>query len=90
MNTPDDIERWVNSIEQVLLARPLEPVERFVLYQSCLGKKYTEMAEESGYGSHYMKEVGSHLWQDLSQVLGQRVTKKNLLLVLKQIQTHDP
>ncbi|MEI2579028.1 hypothetical protein [Scytonema sp. PRP1] len=31
-----------------------------------------------------MKDIGSQLWQALSEALGERVTKKNLFLVLKQ------
>ncbi|WP_335054860.1 AAA-like domain-containing protein [Nostoc sp.] len=55
-----------------------------MLYQSWLGKTYGEMAEVSGYGNNYIKEVGSELWQDLSIALGKRVTKKNLHLALNK------
>nr|WP_248277608.1 AAA-like domain-containing protein [Brasilonema sp. UFV-L1] len=44
------------------------------------------MAKGSGYRSDYIKEVGSQLWQDLSDALGERVTKKNLHLVLNRLQ----
>ncbi|WP_257236446.1 AAA-like domain-containing protein [Nostoc sp. 'Peltigera malacea cyanobiont' DB3992] len=55
-----------------------------MLYQSWLGKTYGEMAEVSGYGNNYIKEVGSELWQDLSIALGKRITKKNLHLALNK------
>nr|MDZ8285097.1 AAA-like domain-containing protein [Nostoc sp. ChiSLP01] len=55
-----------------------------MLYQSWLGKTYDEMAEGTGYGSNYIKQVGSQLWQDLSQASGERITKKNLHLVLSK------
>ncbi|GAB1543409.1 hypothetical protein NUACC21_60830 [Scytonema sp. NUACC21] len=73
-------------VEQVLLSRQLSPIERLILHQSWLGKGYGEMARDSGYGSNYFKEVGSQLWHDLSEAIGQRVTKKNLHLVLAQYQ----
>lgn len=73
-------------VEQVLLSRQLSPIERVILCQSWHGKGYGEMAHESGYGSNYFKEIGSQLWHDLSEAIGQRVTKKNLHLVLTQYQ----
>jgi hypothetical protein len=74
----DDI---IDVIEQILPTDRLGTIERFVLRQSWLGQTYTEMAQVSGYGSDYIKEVGSRLWHDLSQAMGRRVTKKNLQLV---------
>ncbi|WP_313931892.1 AAA-like domain-containing protein [Nostoc paludosum] len=55
-----------------------------MLYQSWLGKTYDEMAEGTGYGSNYIKQIGSQLWQDLSEATGERITKKNLHLVLSK------
>lgn len=80
------IEKVLEAVERILLPKQLDSVERLVLCQSWLGQTYSEMAESSGYGSDYIKEVGSRLWQELSEALEQRVTKKNLYLVLKQYQ----
>ncbi len=80
-------------IEQVMVHRQLDPTERFVLRQSWYGKKYDEMAQECGYASVYIKEIGSKLWHDLSELLGERVTKKNLHLLIKnyrQNSTDEP
>lgn len=81
-----EIEVVLQKVEQVLQPRQLAPIEKFVFQQSWLGHTYNEMAENSGYGSDYIKEIGSHLWQSLSAVLGEKVTKKNLHLVLGQYQ----
>lgn len=85
MNT----ERVLEFLERVLLPKRLNTIEQLVLKQSLLGQRYSEIARDAGYCSNYIKEVGSHLWQNLSEALGQRVTKKNLHLVLKQHQ-QDP
>jgi diguanylate cyclase (GGDEF)-like protein len=82
MNTDTVLE----TVERVLLSRQLNPVERFILHESWIGRTYSEMAQSSGYGSIYLKEIGSQLWQALSQTMGERVTKKNLHLILKQYQ----
>lgn len=82
-DTDMDVDQALGVIEQILLHRQLSPTERFVLRQSWYGKKYEEMAQGCGYGSVYIKEIGSKLWHDLSQVLGERVTKKNLHLLIQ-------
>ncbi|MEH1823507.1 MAG: AAA-like domain-containing protein [Nostoc sp.] len=76
------MDKLLQSVKKILQDKPLDSIQWFVLYQSWLGKTYGEMAEVSGYGNNYIKEVGSELWQDLSIALGKRVTKKNLHLAL--------
>ncbi|MEC4818333.1 MAG: AAA-like domain-containing protein [Scytonema sp. PMC 1069.18] len=80
------MDEIIDAVEQILHQKPLGSIQRFILTQSWLGKTYGEMAKGSGYGSDYIKEVGSQLWQELSEALGERVTKKNLHLVLKKHQ----
>jgi diguanylate cyclase (GGDEF)-like protein len=79
-----NIDDVLKAVEQALSPGRLGPIERLVIHQSWIGRTYSEMAQGTGYGSDYIKEVGSELWQELSQVLGRRVTKKNLHLVFSQ------
>ncbi|MFE1744037.1 AAA-like domain-containing protein [Coleofasciculus sp. H7-2] len=81
-----NVDEVLEAVEQVLLSRQLNHLERLILRQSWLGHDYSEMARDSAYSIPHLKEVGSQLWQDLSAVLGQRVTKKNLNLLLNQYQ----
>nr|WP_313934937.1 AAA-like domain-containing protein [Nostoc sp. FACHB-857] len=78
------MEELLDAVERILQNRPLDSIQWFVLYQSWLGKTYDEMAEGTGYGSNYIKQIGSQLWQDLSEATGERITKKNLHLVLSK------
>ncbi|PHK39612.1 hypothetical protein VF13_34115, partial [Nostoc linckia z16] len=78
------VEELLDAVEKILQNRPLDSIQWFVLYQSWLGKTYDEMAQGTGYGSNYIKQIGSQLWQDLSQAAGERITKKNLHLVLSK------
>ncbi|WP_318780330.1 AAA-like domain-containing protein [Atlanticothrix silvestris] len=80
------MQKLPEAVEKILQDKSLGYIQRFVLHQSWLGKTYSEMAEESSYGSDYLKEIGSQLWQDLSKMLGQRITKKNLHLVFEKDQ----
>lgn len=90
-----DINRVLESIEQILPSKRLNFVERLVLSNSLLGHSYSEMAQGSSYCDDYLKGVGSQLWQNLSEALGQKVTKKNLYLILQhydrnhQIEQHQ-
>jgi diguanylate cyclase (GGDEF)-like protein len=76
----------VLEVVQKVLLRQLSPIERLVLCQSWLGKNYSDMAQMSAYGIPYLKEIGSQLWNDLSERIGKKVTKKNIHLVLNQYQ----
>lgn len=80
------VEEVLEAVEQILQPKQLGPIERLILSQSWMGQTYGEMAKGAGYGSEYLKEIGYQLWQDLSDALGQRVTKKNLHLVLSHYQ----
>ena len=72
------------AIEEQLLKRRLTPAERIVLGQTWNKQTYEQMAKHSGYGDAHLKDTGYKLWRDLSQALGQRVTKKSLLFVLQE------
>ena len=72
-------EETLEAIDQVILSRQLSLIERFVLRQSCLGHSYSDMAQDSAYGVPHLKEVGSRLWHELSEVLGEKVTKKTCI-----------
>jgi hypothetical protein len=74
----------LDTVEQSLLSRELSFLERFILCHSWLGRGYSEMASDCAYSIAHIKDIGSGLWQAFSKALGERVTKKNLFLVLKQ------
>lgn len=79
-----NIGEVLDTVEQSLLSRQLSSLERLILCHSWLGRGYSEMASDCGYSIAHIKDIGSHLWQAFSKALGERVTKKNLFLVLKQ------
>ena len=85
---PDEV---LLAIEERLLKRKLTPAERIVLGQTWNRQTYDQMAKQSGYGDAHLKDTGYKLWRALSQALGQRVTKKSLLFVLREhLQPPEP
>ncbi len=76
---PKDALEMVN---RILEPKRLSYIQEVVFLQSWAGKIYRQIAAESGYDLDYIKEVGSQLWNALSEALGEKVTKKNVRLVL--------
>lgn len=70
-------------IQRQLYPNQLTYIQKLVFLGSWNGKSYADLAQETGYDFNYLKEVGSHLWGVLSEALGERVTKKNLALVIR-------
>lgn len=64
---------------------------QFTIFQRCWsGHSYREIAEDLGYEHDYVKQVGSQLWQLLSRLTGQKVSKTNLQSVFYPYQTRSP
>ncbi|NES68161.1 MAG: ATP-binding protein, partial [Okeania sp. SIO2D1] len=77
-------EEGLEVLETVLPPGSLNAVKRKVFSQAWEGKAYAEIAEEAGYDPDYIKGVAANLWQNLSGVLDEKVTKKNFRALLRQ------
>ncbi|XQQ07276.1 MAG: NB-ARC domain-containing protein [Leptolyngbya sp. IPPAS B-1204] len=62
----------------------LNSLQRTVFRSAWEDRSYGEIARQSGYELSYVKQTGSQLWQLLSQVLDEKVTKHNLQLVVRR------
>jgi hypothetical protein len=82
-----DSSQAVQWVHEQLKPKRLNAAQEIVLVGSWSGKRYQEIATDSGYDFDYLKEVGAQLWVMLSQVLSRSVTKKNVRLVLTEIAT---
>ncbi|HEY9747986.1 MAG TPA: hypothetical protein V6C63_04880, partial [Allocoleopsis sp.] len=78
------VEEALAIVERILPQGRLSKIQAEILRQSWEGKSYTDIALTSGYDAGYIKDVGSHLWQLLSKVLGEKVTKHNFRGVLQR------
>jgi hypothetical protein len=78
-------------IRDILAPRQLSYIEELVICHSWEGKRYREMAVETGYEEGYLKDTGSRLWQALSESLGYQVSKKRLrYLLMDMAQSKSP
>jgi 6-pyruvoyl-tetrahydropterin synthase len=62
----------------------LNDLERAIVQGVCEGKKYEEIAKESGCTKGHVTDIASTLWQDLSAVLSEKVSKKNIKAIIER------
>lgn len=77
------VDEALNILEEILETERLNKVQIIVFRQAWEGQSYMEIANAFGYDYGYIKDTGSELWQMLSTVLKQKVTKLNFQIVLK-------
>lgn len=64
----------------------LNDLQSAVFLETWAEHSYSEIAQQLGYEYDYIKQVGSHLWRSLSQILGETVSKRNIQAVLRRYQ----
>jgi AAA-like domain len=74
----------LQKVNELLAPDRLSYIQEIVFLGAWEGKRYRQIADESGYDYDYVKEVGFQLWQSCSDVLGRKVTKKNVRLLLAE------
>jgi WD40 repeat protein/DNA-binding MarR family transcriptional regulator len=79
-----NIEDAIATLDSILQPEHLNDIQELVFRQCWEGRTYMEIAEDSSYDAGYIKDVGSKLWQFLSQILGEKVTKSNVQSVLRR------
>ncbi|NDJ16399.1 NB-ARC domain-containing protein [Myxacorys almedinensis] len=77
-------------IETVLDDHHLNRLQMAILHHAWQDQSYQEIASITGYEVGYVKQTGAHLWQQLSQKLGKKVTKHNLHQVLQRQDRSKP
>ncbi|MDJ0696280.1 NB-ARC domain-containing protein [Mastigocoleus sp. MO_188.B34] len=75
---------WLDTIVPVQTGERLNELERVILEQVCLGRKYLEIADTYGCTEGHAKDTGSQLWKLLSKVLREKITKRNCRRVLEK------
>ncbi|MEB3288282.1 MAG: AAA-like domain-containing protein [Leptolyngbya sp.] len=80
-----DADVALEAVKQILAPQPLSYVEELVVVRTWRNQLYREMAIDTGYEEGYLKDIGSRLWQTLSQRLGYPVSKKRLRFILAEV-----
>ncbi|MEQ9553098.1 MAG: AAA-like domain-containing protein [Coleofasciculus sp. G3-WIS-01] len=65
-------------LSKILRDPPLSNIQEQVFHYTWQGLTYTEISAKIGYEESYIRDVGAKLWQRLSQIFGQKITKNNI------------
>lgn len=79
------VEDAIALVEQVLKQGRLTKVQEIVFRQCWEGKSYLEIAQAYGYDPGYIKDTGYRLWQGLSEIYAEKVTKHNFKGILRRV-----
>lgn len=74
------IEHWL----QARYSRPLNTTEKLLISAAWEKRKYEAVAVEAGYNPDSLKQAGPNLWRALGTILGQKVNKTNLRLLVER------
>jgi len=75
---------WLDTVIPSKTGEQLSELEKTILQQVWLGRKYLEIANFYGCTEGHAKDVGSRLWKLLSKVMRQKITKSNCRRVLEK------
>ncbi len=75
---------WLDTIIPSKTGEQLSELDKIILQQVWLGRKYLEIADFYGCTEGHAKDVGSRLWKLLSKVMRQKITKSNCRRVLEK------
>ena len=64
----------------------LDNLQEAILQGTMQGDKYIKIAEEIHCNENYVRQVGSQLWQLLSEELGENINKKNFRSAIERLQ----
>jgi WD40 repeat protein len=73
-------------LDTLLLGQKLKDTQELVFRYAWQGWTYPQIAEHAGYDTSHIRDVGAHLWKQLTQVIGERVSKNNIHAVLRRQQ----
>ncbi|PPS41288.1 hypothetical protein B1A85_17925 [Chroococcidiopsis sp. TS-821] len=71
-------------LDTLLAQQKLKDIQELVFRYAWQGWTYPQIAARAGYDTGHIRDVGAQLWQQLTQVFGEQVTKNNLQAVLRR------
>ena len=78
------VEEALAIVDTALKPESLSDVQELVFCQCWLGETYQQIADNYGYDADYIRSIGSRLWQKLSGVFEEKITKSNFRSVIRK------
>jgi hypothetical protein len=79
-----DIEDALITIDKTIHPENLTTLQELIFRECWTGKTYQQIAHTHDYDSNYIRSIGSRLWQLLSEVYHEEITKNNFRSILRQ------
>ncbi|MBD2245670.1 tetratricopeptide repeat protein [Nostoc sp. FACHB-888] len=76
---------WLDAIIPPQTGERLSDLQKVILVQVWLGRKYLDIAHSYGCTEGHAKDAGSQLWKLLSKVLREKITKSNCRATLERV-----
>ncbi|MCC3454627.1 NB-ARC domain-containing protein [Microcoleus sp. PH2017_08_TRC_O_A] len=87
-----NLEEVLQMADEMVFAKTgkhLDDLQEAILRGTMQGEKYTKIADEIHCNESYVRDVGSKLWQILSEELGEDVSKSNVRSAIKRFQVSN-
>ncbi|MCY7383453.1 MAG: NACHT domain-containing protein [Microcoleus sp. CAN_BIN18] len=84
-----EVLKMANEIVFAKTGKHLDDLQEAILRGTMQGDKYTKIAEEIHCNESYVRDIGSKLWQILSEELGEDINKKNFHSAIKRFQVSN-
>ena len=84
-----EVLKMADDIVFTKTGRHLDDLQEAILRGTMEGEKYTQIADESHCNESYARDVGSKLWQILSEELGEDISKSNFRSAIKRFQVSN-
>ena len=76
--------KLIETISYTNTGKQLNSIEKEILKAAWNNQTYSSVAKNSYLSAGYIKDVAYRLWKQLSEILGEKVNKSNLRLVLEK------
>lgn len=80
----DSFPEIVDEMVFTKTGKHLNDIERLILQGTLANQTYEQISASTKYSARHLSNIALKLWQVLSEVLGEKVTKRNLQNVLEQ------
>ncbi|MCC3470361.1 MULTISPECIES: NB-ARC domain-containing protein [unclassified Microcoleus] len=87
-----NLKEVLKMVDEMVFAKTgqhLDNLQEAILRGTMQGEKYTKIAEDIHCNETYVRQVGSQLWQLLSEELGEDVNKKNFRSAIHRFQVSN-
>ncbi|WP_293122419.1 hypothetical protein [Okeania sp. SIO1I7] len=88
MNSTEVLE-LVDNLVFAKTGKHLEYLQKNVLKGAIESKTYSDIAKDSGFSESHVKNVGQELWNLLSLILGEKISKTNFKGICEKIKNQN-